>query len=171
MPSTVTIVYLDICFTACKIQSQWLFFSLPLCEAKHMNRMEFCVWEIRHALDQLEMFHWVCSDLLRQPSQNTKHYFFSGPGWIQWQSTMASHLFSPISLLDLTRCLTVGYYQYIEELFGELRISDSFISIHKYLCSRYNHIIIVLYILTHKIHEATYFINSAMPSLLGSKIY
>lgn len=51
----------------------------------------------------------------------------------------------------------------------KLGVLDSFISVHKYLCSRYNHIIKVLYTLTHKIHETIYFHPYCHVSTLGSK--
>lgn len=51
----------------------------------------------------------------------------------------------------------------------KLRALDSFISVHKYLCSRYNHIIKVLYTLTHKIHETVYFCPRWHVPTLGSK--
>ena len=90
---------------------------LPLCGTKHIYITQFCVWEIRDALGLLENFHLACSDILRPCSKKSRTIYFQGLAAV-WQNTVGSHLFLPISLLDLTIHLTAGYYKYNEDHLG-----------------------------------------------------
>lgn len=51
--------------------------------------------------------------------KKSRTIYFQDLGAVWW-NIVTSHLFLPIFLLDLTIHLTVGYYKYNEDVFGDM---------------------------------------------------